>query len=68
MQPQHRALHLRCVAVCIAGTWRTGNMLYFNVIILMAVAGFVTCIACFFMGAVGSSPPHVRHPRVGRVG
>ena len=53
---------------CIAGTWRTGNMLYFNVIILMAVAGFVTCIACFFMGAVGSSPPHVRHPKVGRVG
>ena len=53
---------------CIAGTWRTGNMLYFNVIILMAVAGFVTCIACFFMGAVGSAPPHVRHPRVGRVG
>ena len=53
---------------CIAGTWRTGNMLYFNVIILMAVAGFVTCIACFFMGAAGSSPPHVRHPRVGRVG
>ena len=43
-------------------------MLYFNVIILMAVAGFVTCIACFFMGAAGSSPPHVRHPRVGRVG
>ena len=53
---------------CIAGTRFTGNMLYFNVIILMAVAGFITCIACFFMGAVGSAPPHVRHPRVGRVG
>ena len=53
---------------CIAGTWRSGNMPYFNVIILMAVAGFITCIACFFMGAVGSAPPHVRHPRMGRVG
>lgn len=53
---------------CIAGTRCSGNMLYFNVIILMAVAGFITCIACFFMGAIGAAPPHVRHPRVGRVG
>ena len=50
---------------CIAGYGLfQGNMIYFNVIILMAVAGFITCIASFFVGAVGQ--PHgqpLRHSR-----
>ena len=51
---------------CIAGHGLfQGNMIYFNVIILMAVAGFITCIASFFVGAVGQ--PHgqpLRHSRI----
>ena len=67
-QPRPPHLRLQVFGRCIAGHGLKGNMIYFNVIILMAVAGFVTCIASFFVSTVTADHSQARYPRPLRAG